>query len=120
MKNEKTPAVYEPFWYELDQTISVGAREKFQFRKNTDPLCFHSGPEDIISPREITCTIVSISHPELGAVREFKVAELQYTVTLEDGRIFQVDAEIKPGTVIDFPQQPTDWTLGVVLQMGKP
>lgn len=68
-------------------------------------------------------TIVSITHPKLGAVRKVDTKGLDYTFFLEDGRELVVNAEEDPGKLhepIDGDWQPAafqpdDWTLTVQL-----
>lgn len=120
-------ALYKFRFYELDQAISVGAEEEFWFF--VDPH-FDAAPSSPISRDMILvfantvglrgtvshrCKIRSITHPSLGKVTRIVTTGFDYTITLEDGRVFVVDAEERAGTLVEGDAVVDDWAFIVDL-----
>lgn len=61
------------------------------------------------------CKIRSITHPSLGKVTHIATTGFDYTITLEDGRVFVVDAEERAGTLVEGDAVVDDWAFIVDL-----
>ncbi len=106
MNNEKV--LWIPGWYELDQGLEVGLLDTFAFWRTTperfnapNSLVFFNtlGREhDIV---KAFCRIKTIYHAELGDVQKIDTCGLDYTITLTSGTQFKVNAEEKPGQLVE-------------------
>ncbi|VAW72226.1 hypothetical protein MNBD_GAMMA12-1658 [hydrothermal vent metagenome] len=101
--------IYVMDWYELDQSVVVGQVGVFYFLENSEPPQFYCGLFSNANSELRSCKIYSIHHPELGQIRELNTKGLDYTITLVNGKSFEVNAEEEPGKVFGFPMQPKDW-----------
>jgi len=100
-------AVWDPGWYDGDQSIAIRLTDEFFFWEAVptvadDPgeLRFYSdlGRGQVIAGRG---TIARIWHPELGEIREIDTGADNYRVYLANGTVFDVDQEQNPGSVGD-------------------
>ncbi len=87
---------WEPFWYDLDQTIIVG--EENYFYLTTDKKKFASGlsSED---EYEVIAKIKSINHSELGNVKAIDCNGFNYYIYYGNGKRFTVCSEENPGMI---------------------
>jgi hypothetical protein len=102
-------ALYKFRFYELDQTIQVGAEGEFLFFADPHYLatpCSPILPDTILvfantlpGPPVVAhrCRINAIRHLTLGSVRAISTDGLEYSLILEDGATIAVDAEEHPG-----------------------
>ncbi|OCA84146.1 hypothetical protein A8F94_15600 [Bacillus sp. FJAT-27225] len=88
--------MWEPNWYELDQTIIVGDKDFFYLEKDNPKFA-----ENMVSPddREVVGKIVKITHHELGELLGIYTIGLSYKFFLKDGTYIQVDAEQDIGEI---------------------
>lgn len=91
---------WEPYWYELDQSVVVGDIDLFYLSKDGLSLMNGAVRKD---DREVGARIERITHPELGEVRGIITIGLDYTIYLSDGTALLVDAEESPGKLYDPP-----------------
>jgi hypothetical protein len=115
--------IWFPFWYEMDQPISVGQVADFDFFKAPPEYVAHDGKRvfyhgdwqekcrHLFESRRVR--ILEIHHPELGAIQSIDTKGLDYTFSMTDGRIQKVNAEETPGVVYERQQPITDWRIYV-------
>ncbi|MGX7669595.1 hypothetical protein [Plantactinospora sp. DSM 117369] len=123
-------ALWDPGWYNLDQSLKVGRQDRFAFCHGVvSPgydLVFANGLGTNWDYR--SATVELIEHPEFGLLDEVDTTAFgQYTFRLQDGRWITIEAEEGPGAVNaaspDFPVDAadpnrggsSDWTLVVAL-----
>lgn len=112
--------IYELFWYELDQSISIGQRDEFLFFKNSKTFKFFNGLYEQDKVVSVECIIKKIIHPEFGEVSEISTTGLDYSISLVDGTKFEVEAEENPGHVYNFPIKPKSWKFNVLIDIISP
>ncbi|AVT29979.1 hypothetical protein C6361_11290 [Plantactinospora sp. BC1] len=123
-------ALWEPAWYNLDQSLKVGRQDRFAFYHGSVLPGY-----DLVFANDLgtnwdyrSATVELIEHPEFGLLDEVDATEFgQYTFRLQDGRWIIIEAEEGPGKVNaaspDFPVDVSDpgradnldWTLVAVL-----
>jgi hypothetical protein len=121
-------AAWVPGWYGLDQPLAVGLTDEFSFWRiareedlggGAERLVFYNTlwePDDALIA---SGTIVAISNPELGEIREVdtKSKPLDYVIYLADGTTLEVNAEEEPGRFYEGSQWSSrivnDWRLAV-------
>ncbi len=120
-------ALWVPGWYELDQPLVAGQQSRFWFFQQMPSNLQDSELYDFVFFNQLNSAancqvrdarIVSIVHPELGALSRIKTDGLDYVFETVDGTTIVVNAEEDPGSV----QQPSDtfqaidnWSVAVVL-----
>jgi hypothetical protein len=117
-------AVWAPFWYELDQSLDVGAVVDLDFfhvppgdvRAEGLPVLFRGGWNDASGLYTVRRRIVALHHPRLGSLQSIRAEGLDYTLTLADGRTLSVDAEERPGEIAGWEEEPLDWRILVELE----
>lgn len=105
---------WNPFWYELDQSVVIGVIDYFYIQK--DWQAFFSGgvsKEDY----EVEAEIISISHRILGPIKGILAEGLDYSFFLENGVIVKVNAEEEPGANDYKPMNIVDWNMDVELHV---
>jgi hypothetical protein len=105
---------WEPYWYELDQTIVVGDIDYF-YLDEKDAI-FSNGfvsSED----KEVRAEIIKITHTTLGMVRGILTIGLDYKVFLNNGRVIEVNAEESPGDVYNENIIINDWLFKVDIKI---
>ncbi|MDB5300808.1 MAG: hypothetical protein JWO87_2471 [Phycisphaerales bacterium] len=119
-------AVWFPYWYELDQSISVGQVADFDFFKDPPGNVAHDGRRvfyhgnwqekyrHLFEKRRLR--ILGIRHPTLGPIQSIDTFGMDYTFTMTDGRVRKVEAEGKPGSVYDHPEPIADWRIYVEVE----
>jgi hypothetical protein len=130
-------AIWHPFWYESDRSISEGEVGDFEFfelpppyvKSEGLPVFWHSGrsAEPYHRVYREHLRILKIRHPELGQIQSIDTDDLDYKVTMTDGRVAMINAEEQPGTVyflkpsrsedsgspFEAPLKVQDWTFYV-------
>lgn len=122
-------ATWAPYWYELDTPIAVGDHGEFAFDAgpaSAGKLVFSNGPWEPERSIKRAATIISITHPTLGAINRVETKGLTYRVVLSDETEFLVEAEERElGAIISVSDKRRahlestvpDWSLEVVLQL---
>ncbi len=111
----KAIAVWVPAWYELDPPmLEVGLTAEFSFCRDVsqgllgnEPLVFYTG----LAGGQIDIawgTIAAIHHADFGSIRTISARGLDYTIVLENGKQFIVNAEENPGQL--YEQHEQEWT----------
>lgn len=117
-------ATWTPGWYEMDQSLSVGIKQKFWFfqdkpseTEGTDiELVFFNQLDSEVNSVVRFVEIVEIYHEVLGQLARVDTDGLDYIfVPIEGDEIF-VNAEEEPGNAYDTEFEIEDWTLQVTLQ----
>jgi hypothetical protein len=112
-------AIWVPAWYELDPPpLEVGLTAEFAFCRDASdgilgqkPLTFYTG----FAEGEIDLawgTIAAIRHADFGSIRKISTRGLDYTIELEDGRQYSVNAEESPGEL--YERRERDWSEAVI------
>jgi len=125
-------ALWDPGWYNLDQSLKVGQRAELTFLD--EDLAADRG-YDLVFANTVGgrwhhrwATVEGIEHAWFGAVDEVDTSEFgQYTFRFADGRWVAIEAEQEPGGVnaasTGFPVDECDrawadtsgWALAVTL-----
>ena len=121
IKSSRERAIWYPFWYELDQSITVGQADEFEFFK-TPPdyvqadglrVFYHGNWRDTHLYTSERKQIKSISHPILGQIERIDAEGLVYKFTTSDGRVSRIEAEENPGLVYELSEHMKDWRIFV-------
>jgi hypothetical protein len=126
-----TEALWLPGWYNLDQTIAVGAADDWLFWNDRDAMFENAFPvpdvpsadlyffNDVSS--ESRChrwhaTIQRIAHPTIGDLQRVDTTRFGvYDYVTPDGKVYKVEAEQDPGYCYS-PDVKTDaWHVLVTL-----
>lgn len=107
-------AIWIPGWYELDPSLAVGRYDEFAFWRFvpadlhcSESLVFYN---TIMRPGDAvfaTGKIIAIRHADLGRISQIDARGLDYTICLENGTRFLVNAEEEPGRIYDAG--PNGW-----------
>lgn len=124
-------AIWTPGWYELDQTLVLGERQKFWFfdsplelkelRESIDfegyDFVFFNQLDSSVNCCIRYAKIVEIFHPQLGYLLKIDTEGLDYIFYPVDGEELIVNAEENPGEVSneDGTEMINDWTVYVKL-----
>jgi hypothetical protein len=121
-------AAWVPSWYALDQSLAVGLTGEFSFWRIAPDEALRGGPERLVfynltwKPEDVLLgsgTIVAISNPELGDIREVDTRSepFDYAFHLADGTSLEVNAEEEPGRLYEGSAWSSrivnDWRLTV-------
>ena len=119
-------AIWFPHWSMQDQPIAVGQTEPFDFYLQPPPHIISQGlrvfyflvsdKADATLFERRSLRIISIHHPVLGAIQQIDTGNLDYHLTMPDGRILAVEAEETPGLVYTHPEPIADWRIYVKLE----
>ena len=123
-------ALWTPGWYELDQTLVIGERQKYWFFQNPPDECrTHSEDVDLVFYNQLDSTkncsvrfakIVEMVHPELGELLRIDTDGLDYIFFPSDGAELVVNAEEDPGAT-SSDVEVADWSVVVKLeQVSEP
>ena len=129
--NETTlqTAIWTPGWYELDQSLALGQRQKYWFFQNP-PVASDSDREtacpecDLVFYNQLDSTtnccvryanIVEMYHPQLGPLLRVDTDGLDYIFTPVEGEEVIVNAEEDPGSTYDSQLDVPDWSVLVKL-----
>ena len=105
---------WEPYWYELDQTIVVGDIDFFYL--STDKLHFTNGFIEN-DEYEVKAEILSIHHSELGEIKGIVTYGLDYSIYLSNGDLIIVNAEEDPGSIEESKYSVSEWEFDVQVRI---
>ena len=124
--SDQKDAIWTPGWYELDQTLVLGQRQKFWF--------FETAPDSMSAENQLQAELVffnktdtsencvaryaridEMCHAQLGAVLRVDADGLDYIFTPVEGEEVIVNAEEEPGQAYDLGESISDWSLHVKL-----
>lgn len=101
---------WEPYWYELDQSVVVGDVDLFYLSEDHRSLVNGGAGKDDC---EVRAKIKRITHPELGEVKGIITIGLDYSIHLDGGALIVVNAEERPGKIQDPSYVVTEWAFDV-------
>ncbi len=123
-KQQTQSALWNPGWYELDQTLVAGETSRFWFFQ-TPPsdfpqvenfdFVFYNQMASASNIQVREARVVSITHPQIGELKRIDTDGLDYIFYPVEGREIIVNAEEDPGTVYDAPLIITEWSVQVHL-----
>ena len=125
-------AIWIPAWHELDQTLSVGLRQKFCFFEHVpDHLAGQVAKDQMLffndSDPDQDCDIrfariESMDHAALGPLLRVDTWGLDYILYPADGEEVVVDAEEDPGRIqLGWASTVDDWTIRVrLVEISEP
>ena len=118
-------ALWIPGWYELDQPLAVGIRDRFWFYQNP-PMDFPDVESfDYVFFNQMVssancqvryATIAAIDHPVVGPLLRIDTDGMDYIFYPENGNEIVVNAEEQPGKIYDPSDDVSDWSLVVTLE----
>ena len=118
-------ALWTPGWYELDQTLVVGERQKYWFFQTPPEDCSKLGEDvDLVFYNQLdstkNCTvrysrIVEMHHPQLGQLLRVDTDGLDYIFFTVEGEEIVVNAEEEPGSTCETDLEVEDWSVFVTL-----
>jgi hypothetical protein len=118
-------ACWIPSWYGSDRSVKVGeTRDLLFFKETPDNLASTDMPVlfNLDWPREsecnqLRCTVLAMSHPQLGALSAVDVESMHCIFTLASGERIWADSEQAPGQAYNPPRPDiTDWSLTVTMK----
>lgn len=101
-------ATWIPGWYELDPPLKVGNTDDFVFWRDVPE--YLQGYESLViyntlwKPQDAQVangTISKIYHEDFGSIKKVDTRGLDYTITLENGKEYSVNAEEDPGKLYE-------------------
>jgi hypothetical protein len=99
-------ALWRPAWYELDQSLAVGAVGTYAFCRarpsdvtTAIDLVFYNPLLGQVDPLFRSVRILRIHHPSLGPIARIDATGLTYSVVLMGGSVVEVEAEETPGQI---------------------
>lgn len=124
--SEPLSALWSPAWYELDQTLVLGERQKYWFfeavpaglegSQNEIDLVFFNQPDPTENCSVRYAKIVEMSHPTLGQLLKIDADGLDYIFFPVDGEEIVVNAEEHPGVASDANLEIKTWSVRVQLE----
>lgn len=124
-KTSNQTALWTPGWYELDQSLVVGERQKFWFFQTPPDECKTLGENvDLVFYNQLdstrNCTVryakvVEMHHPQLGQLLRVDTDGLDYIFFTTEGEEIVVNAEEEPGTTYQGNFDVDDWSVFVTL-----
>lgn len=119
-------ATWIPGWYELDQTLALGERQKVWFFQTPPDEVAAEGPTpDFIFFNQLDSTtncqvrfakVVEMVHPTLGPLAKIDTDGCDYIFFPVDGEEVVVNAEEDPGNTYDENLNIDQWTVFVKLE----
>ncbi len=119
-------ATWIPGWYELDQTLALGERQKVWFFQTPPDEVAVDGPTpDFIFFNQLDSTtncqvrfakVVEMLHPILGPLAKIDTDGCDYIFFPVDGEEVVVNAEEDPGNTYDENLNIDQWTVFVKLE----
>lgn len=116
--------LWVPGWYELDQPLAVGSRDRFWFFQNP-PMDYPPAESvDYVFYNQITsgancqvryATIVALDHHKLGPLERIDTDGLDYIFFPRNGPEIVVNAEEDPGAAYESQFKIEDWTVQVTM-----
>ena len=128
--SDQQTAIWTPGWYELDQTLVLGQRQKFWFFQTApdsvsqtdsagdqagDGLVFFNKSDISENCVARFARIDEMHHARLGAILRVDTDGLDYIFFPVEGEEVIVNAEEEPGLAYDFDQPISDWSIQVKL-----
>ncbi len=117
--------VWTPGWYELDQSLVLGERQKYWFFQTPpDEIIPTDEPVDFVFYNQLdsnkNCVvryakILEMSHPQLGPLLRIDTDGLDYIFFPVEGDEVVVNAEEEPGMTYDGGPEVKDWSVRVKL-----
>lgn len=117
-------ALWTPGWYELDQSLIVGQRQRFWFFAKP-PVDDNQPVVDYVFFNQMAVSansqiryakVLDIEHPELGPLQRVDTEGLDYIFYPVDGTEFVVNAEENPGLIYGEEELVIDdWSVIVTL-----
>ncbi|UOQ74169.1 hypothetical protein [Hymenobacter cellulosilyticus] len=97
----KTTAIWAPAWYELDQSLAVGATSVFAMVKSSSSMRFATGLDAAKDNelRQVEAKILSIYNEQLGKIIRIDTEGLCYKFFVGADTFFQIEAEENPGRI---------------------
>ncbi len=120
-------ALWTPGWYELDQSLAVGQRQRFWFFETNPPIEIdgnHANDFDLVFFNQLDSSancqvrfarIVEIKHKQLGLLSGIDTEGMDYIFVPIDGHEVVVNAEEDPGSTYDCNLEIDDWSVVVTL-----
>lgn len=118
-------ALWTPGWYELDQTLVIGERQKFWFFHEPPAECNpFTQAVDLVFFNELDSTkncevryakVLEIKHPQLGSLLRVDTDGLDYIFFPVEGEEVVVNAEENPGSTYESNVLIEDWSILVSL-----
>lgn len=118
-------AIWTPGWYELDQTLVLGERQKYWFFHHPPAECQTDGePVELVFYNQLDSTkncvvryanILEMTHPQLGPLLRVDTDGLDYIFYPVSGDEIVVNAEEEPGKTYDDSIEIEDWSVQVKL-----
>jgi hypothetical protein len=118
-------ALWTPGWYELDQTLVLGERQKYWFFNEPPEECVKPGDDvDLVFYNQLDSSkncvvryarIAEMVHPQLGQLLRVDTDGLDYIFFPVEGEEIVVNAEEEPGSIYNGGQQIDDWSVLVKL-----
>jgi hypothetical protein len=125
MSDSKQTALWTPGWYELDQSLVLGERQKFWFFQTPPDECQAMAEGvDLVFYNQLDSTkncsiryakIVEMHHAQLGPLLKIDTDGLDYILFPVDGEEIVVNAEEEPGSTYDSGVSVDDWSVIVTL-----
>jgi hypothetical protein len=124
---DQQTAIWTPGWYELDQTLVLGQRQKFWFFDSMPDMDVEAELSDEVqlmffnkSDTSENCVarfarIDEMQHALLGSILRVDTDGLDYIFFPVEGEEVIVNAEEEPGLAYDFGQPVSDWSIHVTL-----
>lgn len=124
-------AVWVPGWYELDQTLTLGQRQKLWFFEDPPEALQKQHPDaQFVFFNQIDATencqvcfgqVMRMVHPVLGELMKIDTDGCDYIFFPVDGEEVVVNAEESPGEAYTDGLEIEDWTVRVWLeQVSEP
>ncbi len=118
-------AIWTPGWYELDQSLVLGERQKYWFFQHPPEDCQSKAEQvDLVFYNQLDSTkncvvryakILEMNHPQLGPLLRVDTDGLDYIFYPASGEEVVVNAEEEPGTTYDDSLDIRDWSIQVKL-----
>lgn len=117
-------AIWTPGWYELDQTLVLGVRQKLKFfetlpaeltQTEDTSWVFFNGPNATENCVTRFAFVDQMLHPVMGELLRIDTDGLDYIFFPVNGHEVVVNAEEEPGSIYDGAGPITDWSVRVKL-----
>ncbi len=121
-------AIWTPGWYELDQTLVLGERQKYWFFQDPPEECKtivgDGAKVDLVFFNQLDspsnrlvryAKVVEMRHPVLGELLRVDADGLDYIFFPVDGDEVVVNAEEEPGVTYDTSNEISEWSVIVKL-----
>ena len=124
--SDQQAAIWTPGWYELDQALALGQRQKFWFfqtvpdsmgglKDDGHSLVFFNKTDTSENCEARFARIDEMHHSQLGAIQRIDTDGLDYIFFPIEGEEVIVNAEEEPGQAYDLGESISDWSIHVKL-----